>query len=384
MIENILLDFSLNYKNKVSICLSPTLSQSRKIYKELVGVLAESGVMTANNAQTLEISFITGSQIIFKSAEQRDALRGYTVSGILCIDEAAFIPDDIFYIVLPWCDVYKAPILIVSTPLYKNGFFYEYYCLGMSGKEGYKSYDWSSPIYYRDMNKVLPSEKLEEYRKIMPKNQFKSEYLGEFLDDGSSLFEGFESCIVKGNKGELNNKDSHIYIGIDWASGTEGDATVVSCINENGEQIYKDSFDDLNTTQQLDRIEKICRYYGENKVTIAPEKNGLGAPMCDMLEERLKYWNIIPFVTSNSSKNEAVSNLQVAFENNEIKLLDDEVQTRELSMYAMEFNPKTKNVTYNAPRGCHDDNVCALMFAWDAYKKSKDVGECFVRFSRKR
>ena len=380
MIENMLLDYSLNYNNKTSICLSPTLNQSRKVFKDLVAVLSPTGIMKTNNAQTLEIGLINGSQILFKSAEQRDSLRGYTVSGILCIDEAAFIPDEIFYIVLPWCDVNKAPILITSTPLFKSGFFYNYYCLGLDGKEGYYSFDWSSDKYKEDMDKVLSPEKLEEYRKIMPKAQFKSEYLGEFLDDDSTLFEGFKGCI-----GEADVKLSqHFYVGIDWGSGKEGDRTVVSVVDNRGKQVYLDFFDDLNTTQQIDRIAGICERFGKNRVSVEPEQNGIGAPMCDLLEQRLQGWNIERFTTTNDSKNDIVKQLQVAFEQKALTILDNETQTRELSMYSMEFNPKTKTVTYNAPRGTHDDTVCALMFAWDAYKKGSTVGQYCIRINRNR
>jgi Mrp family chromosome partitioning ATPase len=54
----------------------------------------------------------------------RDNLRGYTVD-FLIIDEAAFISDEIFDIVLPMTNVKQAPIVIVSTPRFRTGKFYE-------------------------------------------------------------------------------------------------------------------------------------------------------------------------------------------------------------------------------------------------------------------
>ena len=45
-----------------------------------------------SNASLLEIEFVNGSIIKFKSAEQGDSIRGETVkhSGILVVDEAAY------------------------------------------------------------------------------------------------------------------------------------------------------------------------------------------------------------------------------------------------------------------------------------------------------
>ena len=91
IIENELLRFAINYKHTVNICLSLTLSSCRKIYRDLITAIQDSGIISRKNDSLLEIELYNGSQIIFKSAQQKETLRGYTVSGILCIDEAAYI-----------------------------------------------------------------------------------------------------------------------------------------------------------------------------------------------------------------------------------------------------------------------------------------------------
>ena len=116
MIENIVLYFALNYNGTTNFIVSPTLNQSRKIYKHIKQAIASAGLIISSNATTLEIGLINGSIIYFKSAEQGDNLRGYTATGIICIDEAAYIPDSVYYTILPWADVHKAPVLICSTP----------------------------------------------------------------------------------------------------------------------------------------------------------------------------------------------------------------------------------------------------------------------------
>ena len=126
MCANILLWFALN-KTCTSIIVSPTLSQARKIYQDIVSAIPEKSAILKKNESLLEIRFINGSKLYFKSAEQREALRGYTVTGVLILDEAAYLPDSIAELCLPWTTVKKAPILVVSTPNTKSGLFYEWY-----------------------------------------------------------------------------------------------------------------------------------------------------------------------------------------------------------------------------------------------------------------
>lgn len=125
-IENILLYYALNYRGTENFCLSPVLSQSRKIFKELLKAIEEGKCLKAKNEQLLEMTFINGSKVKFLSGQQNDSLRGYTADGIVCIDEAAFVDDDSFYKILPWMDVNQAPMLICSSPFVKSGFFWNY------------------------------------------------------------------------------------------------------------------------------------------------------------------------------------------------------------------------------------------------------------------
>ena len=77
--------------------------------------------------------------------------------------------------------------------------------------------------------------------------------------------------------------------------------------------------------------------------------------------------NIIPFLTSNKSKQEIIQNLQVAFEQNSIKVLNDRQLKNELLNYE-EKRTQSGAYIYNAPKGQHDDCVMALAIAWDGLR----------------
>ena len=79
---------------------------------------------------------------------------------------------------------------------------------------------------------------------------------------------------------------------------------------------------------------------------------------------------IYDFVTTNSSKQELITNLQIAFENGYITIIDDLVLLNELKRFQATINANTKKITYNGAAGQHDDMVMSLAFAYWAYKKS--------------
>lgn len=370
MIANLLLYYAINFKTR-NFCVSPTLKQAKNIYQTIYEAIQPTGIILKANATDLDIWLKNKSQIKFCSAEQREALRGYTVTGLLCIDECCYIPDDIFFTILPWTDAHKAPILMTSTPSIKDGFFWDYYNYGLANVNSTTTINWSDERFREDIEKILPPEKLEEYRRVMPSNQFKSDYLGEWLDDEGQVFTQYKDCL-KTAKISPNDK---LFIGIDWANGVEGDDTAISIINDKGEQVYLEYWNNLNTSQQIDAIYNVIKPIEHQIVVMQPELNSIGTPYTDLLKDRLQVATkskVEGFNTSNSSKAELVSDLQVAFEQKQISILDDEKQLRQLSYYSAEYNPKTRNVYYNAPNGLHDDICIALMLSYNAYKKNKN------------
>lgn len=131
--------------------------------------------------------------------------------GILAIDEAAYISDDIYFKIRPWTDYHSAPTLIVSTPFIRRGFFYENYVRGFDS-DNYKTIDFQSPEFKADLDKVLSPQRLLQYKQVVPYNQFRSEYLGEFLDDDGLVFIGYNDCA----ENNTISPTDRLFVGIDW------------------------------------------------------------------------------------------------------------------------------------------------------------------------
>lgn len=377
--EQILLHYALNHARTESAMVSPTLNQSRNIFREIINATYESGVIKKKNETLLEIEFINGSRIFFRSAEMGDALRGYHVNGILIIDEFSYMQDSVAQLVLPWRQVAKAPMLVVSTPRLKTGLFFKYYTLGKEGEPNFVTIDWND----FDTSELLTPEQIETYRKILPSNQFRSEILGQFLDNDGMVFTNINACI--GNPDTANK----LYVGIDYGSGQGEDYTSISMFNENGEMVFIDYFNDLGTFAQVERLIIDLLKYEKQIASIQTENNSIGEPLTDLLKKTLKDGKhndlanrIVKFTTTNDSKARLVSQVQVGLERKEIKLLNDSNLIGQMSAYEAAYNFKTGKVSYNGAQGIHDDNVMSMMLAYDAYKNNKSSGVYSIGFAR--
>lgn len=376
LVSNILLYFALNHKNAKCFYVTPTLKQARSLFELIIRGIIESGAVKGKNKTELTINFVNGSQILFKSAEQRDALRGYT-ADFLAIDEAAFISDEIFHLILPWTDARHAPLLITSTPFTKSGFFYKYFNYGLLREHNCVTVDWSDPKYRKSIEKILSAERLEEYRQTLPRNVFLTDYLGQFLDDEGSVFTNVKECL---KQAEIGPND-RLYCGLDWSNqyGKEDytDDTVLSVFNQRGEMVFLKYFSKRSPLTQIDLIYKQLEPWLKQIAVITSETNSIGTPYTDMLKEKspIIAQKIVGFNTSNTSKNALVTNFQVALERKEVSLLPDEKLIGEFGYFSATFNPKTRNVTYGAPAGLHDDIVLSTLFAYDALKNGMATGK---------
>ena len=366
-IETVLMLFSINKSGSCNIVISPTLGQGRKMFKEIKNALQNLPLFKSANGTTLEIELTNGSSILFKSAEQSDGLRGNTVTGILCIDECAYIKDEIVYSCLPFVDANKSPVLIVSTPLFKSGVFYDFYMNGVNGVSGFHSYD----ICDYDTSALLSKERLEMYRQSVSSQIFRSDYLGEFITESSEIF-GDLKKLVKG----VVHDSRHRTMGIDWStggldSGKDPDETALAVLNEFRELEYIEGFSDKDTNQTIDYIiSKIVEYNVEKCVV---ETNSMGPVYIDILKKKIASRGIrcqvVEFTTTNDSKREIIEDLAVHCNNGTISLIDD----KKLFLQMMNFVVKktsTGKITYESgSSNIHDDLCLALAFSLFGQKK---------------
>lgn len=369
----ILLHYAINYAHTENAMISPTIPQARKVFKEIVNGIYNSGIIKKKNETLLEIELINGSTIFFKSAEMSDGLRGFKVSGILILDEAAYLTDDILELVLPWRQVSNAPMLLVSTPKIRNGSFYSYWLQGLEDGTNVKSIDWCD----WDTSCMITEEMIKQYKKVMTKNQFRSEILGLFLDDDGMVFTNITENVMNY---EVTASTSY-YAGIDFGAGNTGDYTSITIFNEKGEIVFIDYFNDLGTFQQVDRIIDDLEPFLAKMKKIYAENNSIGSPFIDLILKTAKERRLVQlqnklerWTTSNSSKQKLVTAFCAGLEHGEVKLLNDRILINQLSSYEATYNVKTQTISYNGAYGTHDDSVMSTMIAWYALVNGSQTG----------
>lgn len=328
---------------------------SKRLYKELIKILPKEIIKSANGTD-LSIESIYGSTLNFYSAEQGASLRGQTFNYMIC-DEFAFHkmeqPDGTHL----WNDILSPTLkargkkcIFVSTPLGKNNIFYEMYQRGLSDE--FPKYASILKTIYDDG--FITNDEIEEIKKSIPELSFQQEYLCEWIDDGLSFFQGFSECfdIDKVSSGKC-------WIGID-CSGDGTDATVCSKINEKGEI---ELFEAVGTLDM--KYRQIADYLNrENPVAVYGEINGLGLPMLEEIKKLVRHKSkIYDWTTTNSSKEEIISDLAVSIANKDVHFLKDDMKTyNELGDFVVTVS-KSRKLTFAARGSGHDDRVMATAIA---------------------
>lgn len=359
-----LLKMAFEHPGCISVMYEPSTLQARNMFRLIKKTIEKYKLVKTANSQTLEMELINGSLILFKSPNQDS--RSFTITGLLILDECAYLNSEEIYTILPLCNAHNAPILAVSTPFIQEGYYWDMFSIGLGGSNGsIKTFDWSKE---KEIERFLTPDKKSLYKQIMSRQKYRTEIEGEFLIDEGLLFSNIMNCV---GEPEPNNT---IYIGIDFATGKDGDYTVLSAVNGNGHQIKLYRTNNLTPSQQVEWLGGLINDLAEQYTikTILAEENSIGAVYIDYLKKKIKEkkLTITNWTTTNSSKQDLVTTLQIALENGYVRLLDNAVLLNELRRYEAEINATTKKISYNGAKGTNDDTVIATMLSYWAYKKS--------------
>lgn len=159
--------------------ISPTFQQALQQYRRAVGMLmACQEVLLKKNQTELRIKLINQSEIVFKSGEVLDNLRGETLHGAIT-DEVRDQPPELWPMVIrPMLATTKGWAAFVSTP---NGLdaFHDLYQRALSDP------NWESFRAPSTCNPLFTQEEFESAKAEMNEDQFAQEIMAEFRDFGS-------------------------------------------------------------------------------------------------------------------------------------------------------------------------------------------------------
>lgn len=357
--SQILLYVAINYKRSLSIYISPTNDSSRKFFGDIKSFVDGSALVKKINESLLTIEFANGSKIIFRSAESK--LRGYSCknNGILVVDEAQYVPSNIWEVILPFCNVDNSKKVIISTPRFRTGMFWNYYSKAVSKQPGFhfiNTTDYDTSMFLSDKMKA-------EYKELLSPQSYKSEILGQWLDNNECLFGDYQRLFKK-------ETTEPVYVGIDW-SNNGGDNCVVVGFDKDMHMCMLEIVTSItDPVNRAIKISEIINSHPSIKRVVA-EKNSIGEVYISILKKNLNRPNILSdFVTSNTSKKRIIEQLISSISQGNITLLPHPQLDLELSTYEIQYL-KNGNYTYN---GKKDDCILATSFALEAYKSMHSSG----------
>ena len=296
------------------------------------------------------VNFPGGGFVAVRSADNPDSLRGEGLDFVV-MDECAFMQKEAWTeAIRPALSDRQGKVLFISTPKGRN-WLWEIYQRGVSGEEGWQS--WTFPT---SSNPFIAKEEIEAAKRDLPEMIFRQEYLAEFIDDAGGVFRRVQEAAVLEPKEYEEGKQ---YIaGVDVAASV--DFTVVTVLDaESKDQVYLDRFNRVDYPVLIDRLEAV--YHRYHLTSMVVESNSIGRPVIDELVAR--GLNIVPFTTTSATKQSIIQNLQAAFENGQIRILNNPVLVGELLSFESKRNA-SGGFSYSAPDGMNDDCVMSLAIAW--------------------
>jgi hypothetical protein len=137
---------------------------------------------------------------------------------------------------------------------------------------------------------------------------------------------------------------------------------VISIIDLNTfEQVYLERFNQMDWALQKAKIEAVYLRFGRPKGFI--DATGVGDPIMNDLETRGV--RLEPYIFTEQSRKDLLTNLTLKMEQRLIKLQDNEVLKKELEYFQYELSPNGK-LKIKVPDGLHDDTVFSTALSvWD-------------------
>jgi hypothetical protein len=337
---------------------SPTYKMLLEVWREAVRTFAP--ITSRRSSQERRIEFVTGGLLEFWSLDNPDVARGRKYRRVV-IDEAAMVPnlmDAWQYAIRPTLADYNGDGWFLSTPKGRNGFWQ----LWQRGNDPAAT-DWRAWQMPSSVNPRLAQSELDEMRQTMPERVHLQEILAAFLEDGSGVFRGVRKAATAEPQ-QSRMIDRTYVMGLDF--GRSEDFTVATVLDVTTQTMVAiDRFNQIDYHVQVGRVQALAERF--KPAAIIAESNSIGTPVIEQM--RRLGLPVIPFTTTNASKQIAIDALALAFERQTLRILPEEVLIGELEAYTMERLPSGM-LRYSAPAGMHDDCVISLALALSGASKT--------------
>jgi len=171
---------AIYWPNSLILLISPSLRQSSELFRKVSDWRTAWPVAwDLPEDNRLSCRFENGSRIVSLPSSEA-TIRGFSGADLIIEDEAARVPDELYYAVRPMLAVSGGRLLLMSTPFGTRGHFHQEWTKG-------------GPIWERveidaTHNPRIAPEFLEEERASMGDWWYQQEYFGKFMDAQTAVF----------------------------------------------------------------------------------------------------------------------------------------------------------------------------------------------------
>lgn len=338
------------------LLIAPSQRQSQELANRVRRFAQVLGLeLQAESALRLELR--GGSRVIALPAKE-GTIRGYS-AHLVVLDEAAWIPDDLYAAVRPMLAATRGRLVAISTPFGTRGWFWREWVEG----EGWERV----MVTAYDVPHLDPAF-LEEERRALGEWRFRQEYLCEFLSSGGAIPEEDVERATRLPGPEEPREGRRYVAGLDLARVHDWTAlAIVDATEPEAMRLVRLERWRAEWEETVERVLSLVRPYAPRLLVDA---TGVGDPVYDRL--RRAYPNVYPYRFSHATKPPLVTELRLALAEGRLLLYPDPALLGELR--ALEARQTTYGVSYEAPSGAHDDTVMALALAVWAARHAAPTG----------
>jgi hypothetical protein len=170
---------ALYHPGSLVLALAPALRQSQELFGKVAGFYRDLGRPVAPQGERkLSLELENGSRIITLPGSEK-TIRGFSGVGLLLVDEAARVDDELYFAVRPMLAVSGGSLMMLTTPYGKRGAFFEEW----TGGHGWDRYEVPASECPR-----ISEEFLAEERAALPAWVYRQEYECSFEETEDQVF----------------------------------------------------------------------------------------------------------------------------------------------------------------------------------------------------
>ena len=253
------------FPNRKVLYVAPSYRMAKQIvWEDLRTMLLERRWIKKINESDLTIRLVNGSQILIRSADNSDSIRGIGVDHVV-IDEAADIPDlenAWLAVIRPTLSDREGSALIIGSPKGRD-YFYDLW------NHAQHADNWASWQFTTAEGGNVSEEELAQARSDLDERTYQQEYEAQFVSISNLIYYALsDENIVK----QDIPTDPRIQLSIGLDFNIDPGCAVVGMVLGSGYHVFDEI--EMYGTNTNEMVAEINRRYPNRRIAVYPDASG--------------------------------------------------------------------------------------------------------------